>query len=173
MHQILTGLEHGAADGSPQQLSAQRLLGQLFPSGVGALTQSSILEQHYSVTHLVARLRSDLASDVTAAGLPAILVDRLASLTEQMQAAIHSEAGAAPTYEQVRESRQRAHRALLQVIAQIFASFGDDSPSHEQARAQLLAPVISANRQAKSRRPRASSDDAETEIEPIPTLTCT
>jgi hypothetical protein len=164
-HQILGGIQQGAAEGTPSQVAAQRLLSRLFPGGVGALTQSSIVEQHYNVTHLVAQLRGDLAADVNASGLPASFVDRLETLTKEMQAALHVETNAAPNFDRVREGRQRAHRALLQVIVQIFATYGGESASDEEARARLLAPVISANRDAKSRRSRGGEPEGALEAE--------
>ena len=80
---------------------------------------------------------------------------------QQMQAALKAvEPAEIPSYEQVKQARLAAHRALLRVVVQIFASYPTQSSEDIRDRDALLAPIIEASEHRRAQLRRGSANDA-------------
>ena len=147
-------------EASPEGAAARKVQSTIFPTGVSAVTRSSFVQQQERVTQIVALLDGALATDYQSAMVPDAFRSQLKSLATHMQQALLDDPTPPPSYDELRAAKDAAHRSLLVALANIFASYPDDTADQQAARTALLTPLAEATARRRASRRRGSSTDA-------------
>lgn len=144
--------------------AAEKLARELFPRGVLAVTSLSFVEEHESVTIILAKLQEGgaLASEAEALGL-GVYVSRLAALNEEFGAELErAEKPSAPTWDQIRAARAAQQDAIVRFVATAAGKYASDDSA--ESRDAVLGPILEQqNAMAKVYRGRTSVRDVNPE----------
>jgi hypothetical protein len=147
----LTALRDGAAaqaeGASPDDDIVEKVatfIGEVFPTGVTAVTQLSYVDELSAVDEIVAKLKGELAPMVKELGLTR-QATRLARLAGEYRAALEAQPPPALDFGTVRAARAEGQNLMLQAVAMIVGKFPSNTPEHAQARTALLAPILRQN----------------------------
>lgn len=161
----------GAAAGDPVHQLVAAFLAEVLPVGVYAITSLPYVEQLNALEDIVENLGGSLAPMVAELGLGR-QADRLSELLPQYRDAVNGAAdgNGAVEFTTVRAARQRGQHYLHEVIAMILGLYyRADDPEHQDARAQLLGPIVAQNEAVRTYlRARRSVRDVDPETgEPV------
>lgn len=137
----------------------ERLLHEVFPNGVAAVTGAPYDVELVAVKAIVGKLQGELAPLVQKLGL-SVNADRIASLAQKYDAALKAvdniEFGA------VKAARALGQNYLLRIVAKILGTYDEPAGDHAQKRATLLAPVVKQNEAIRHHiRARRSAPDVD------------
>lgn len=133
----------GAVDDADGDTAAEgrKVLGDLFPKGVTAITQAPWVEELALVDGLL-----DVAEKTHAAFLKGIgagaIVKRIRKTNEEYRGALSKGPSAAIEAKDVRAARAKNQQYLCEVVALIVGKFPFSTKAHVDARTQLLGPIL-------------------------------
>jgi hypothetical protein len=120
---------------------ARRLLAEVFPAGVAAVSTLPCVDELAAVEVIASRLQGDLAPLVSELGLT-LQVKRLVDLVPEYRQVIDKGPDAIE-FRKVREAREQGQLYLLEVMTLILGTyFNSKSSEHMAARAALLEPIM-------------------------------
>ena len=152
LHNIISALRSSAAPDSPEHIAATELMQRLFPEGIGAIVNAKVTEQAAAVQRIISLLRGELAPQAEICGVPAVVVNRIAQLSDLLAKELENIKDEGVSYQDVRAAQLDAHRATLQLIVQIFAAYPSYGEEDLARRTELLAPLAIASQNAKQER---------------------
>lgn len=131
----------GALPGDVKAELAERVRKAIFPDGVSAITSLPYVEELAALELILDALRDELQVEVSALGLTH-MVERLTTLFEMYQSALDA-GGDHLWFRDVKAARERGHVFMLEAVSQVLGRFFREAdPSHAEARAELLEPVL-------------------------------
>ena len=137
------------------QLARVALVG-LYPRGLAAETQQSVIGQFTSTQASFHRIDSDdeLRSALKTLGhLP--LLDEIRTLNERYGTVLNVTHDPVPTYQEERDADDLGWSYFASIVAIISGAYPDDTnPDHVASRTKLLAPVVKLEEQDQARRRR-------------------
>jgi hypothetical protein len=129
----------------PLAKSGAQLLLELYPSGVGAITSLSYVEELNEVERVLDVLKSKgwkkTVSDLALTRHVALL-EELAGIYKTK---LNAPAEKIATYAEVRAARHKGQRLMLQAVALILGKHPFDTPEDVASRSALLAPIFEQN----------------------------
>ncbi len=128
---------------SEQAQAAGRVRQAAFPLGVAAVTSLPFVEEHATVTDLLAELQepeSSLAADIAVLGL-APTFERMATLNARYGELL-SQPPEQLSFDRLRAADAEGQRMLRKVVVAVLAGFPEDTSEHVEARSRLLRPIL-------------------------------
>lgn len=129
----------------PLAKSGAKLMLELYPAGVGAITSLPYVEELNEVDRLLEVLK-DKAWKKTVSDLA---LTRHVSLLEELAASykvkLNAPAEKVTTFTAVRDARQKGQRLMLQAVAMILGKHPFDTPEDVASRSALLTPILEQN----------------------------
>lgn len=154
----LTGLARSLDLGSPLQVQAEELNDALFPSGVGAVTSLTYVNEHVAVNKILRTLHSaEVAGTVEALGLP-VQIARLKEVNDEYGAVLTKPEDLTPA--RMKAEDDAAWQAYLSVVARIVGLFPTDAPEDEAQRTELLQPLLDQHEEHRLWRQRKAKGNA-------------
>jgi hypothetical protein len=141
-------------DVSPHSSSAEGMLREYVPGGLGSVTRLRIVEQNQRVAHILEGLGGVHAGEVAALGMTA-LVGKLVALNDELTRALQAERDIT-SHDELRRSQREAHELFCRAVAWILGHLDPDDAAQGEARARLLEP-LDAHQEAEAARRRASA----------------
>jgi hypothetical protein len=171
IHDTLQGQIKGLPLVDPLAASARKLLAEVFPKGLVAVTSKAFVEELAQVDRIVGVLQAPAwGPTVKDLGL-SHHVTRLVDLAKQYRAVLDVPPKKM-TYDEVKEARAKGQQLMLQAVAMILGRHPSDSDADQAGRAALLTPVLRQNeaiRQAlRAKRPVEDVDPGTGEPVPAP-----
>jgi hypothetical protein len=153
----------GAPADDPIHAQVDAFVKRLFPNGVHAVTAAPFVEELQLVDEIVTLLQGELAPTVKELGLGK-LTKRLADLAVQYRDALESPPPSVVTWGRVRAGRAEGQERMLEIVAMIMGQFHERTPQSNEARAELLGPILKQNDAiAAYLRSRRAVDDVDPE----------
>lgn len=153
-------------------VQGQKMLAELFPEGVGAITNLPYEDELEAVRYILSELGGTWKSTVAELGLNRH-VARLHTLTDDYEAALGKLPQTLVDFKVLRAERWLGHELMLSVVSQILSAYGDLNPATIDTREAVMLPINTQNLRIADylkRRQRISDVNPDTgeELEPDP-----
>ncbi|MEM9462392.1 MAG: hypothetical protein AAGF11_50050 [Myxococcota bacterium] len=156
----LDAYQHGAQQGTTQQVDAAHFVSVVFPKGVGAITSLPYVQKVAAVERVLQTVNHELSHLSTAFGLVP-LNDRLRTLVGEQKEAIDHEPEVLE-FATVEAARLRGQHNLLEVVAIILGTFHRHAdPDHARAREALLRPILAQDQELRAQDQELRAQDQE------------
>ena len=84
---------------------------RLFPEGIGTIVKAKVTEQPAAVQRIISLLRGELAPQAEICGVPAVVVNRIAQLSDLLAKELENIKDEGVSYQDVRAAQLDAHEA--------------------------------------------------------------
>ncbi len=135
----------GLDPNNPARKSAQELLDDIFPDGVGAHIHEAHVDQLSSNDLVVETLEKPVYSATIAERGLQVFVDELEALNDAFRTELNKAPEATVSFDVVLAHRSHGQEYLLETLARILGQFPTSSTDDIAARAELLAPILHQN----------------------------
>jgi hypothetical protein len=125
--------------------SGAKLMLELYPSGVGAITSLSYVEELNEVERVLEALKSKVWKKTVSDLALSRHVTLLEELAASYKAKLNAPAEKVATFAEVRDARQKGQRLMLQAVAMIVGKHPFDTPEDVASRSALLTPILDQN----------------------------